>query len=384
MPKPNTHIFFVLYRNELEKLWVRRMWALIIALLVIVVGGTFIAYRSYQASQGQTQNAIAQIKIQISQEHSQLAHMHKGKSRQAVEQQLQSNQSILRQMEQNPPPNTSTLNVRQQLSSLESSLKSIPSSQQGSTLQQIAIARYQLAHGITVYHPSDHAGYRIVGQIFGGTTMLLLALVALGLTGDRMSSEIEGGTLGSLLLHAPWRRSVYLAKLGAAVTVTWAFMAASAVGFFLMATALMGTGNPMNPHAVGLRLKMVDGEISVPVQTFHLLPQWSYDLATFGLALLVMGTFVAIFLALSMVTRSTVFSLIVGAVLVISNILGHTLGPMAIANPAMFLPLMQVWTGQEPFDYQMLVSLSTAMIVLLLWTAAALIAGLWSAQRLDV
>ena len=383
MSKSKTHVFFVLYRNELEKLWVRRMRALIIALLVIVVGGTFIAYRNYQASQGQVQNGIAQIKSQIAQERSQLAHMHNGKTKKLLEEELRGNQSALRQMEQNPP-NPGTVFVRQQLSSLQSSVKHTPSSQLGTTLQQIAIARYQLAHGITIYHPSDHGGYRIVGQIFGGTTMLLLGLVALGLTGDRMSSEIEGGTVGSLLLHAPWRRFVYLAKLGAALTVTWTFMAVLAVGFFLMATAVMGTGNPMNPHAVGLRLKMAGGEISVPVQTFHLLPQWSYDLATFGLALLVMGTFVAIFLALSMVTRSTVFSLIVGAVLVISNILGHALGPIAIANPAMFLPLMQVWTGQEAFDYQMVVPLSAAIIVLLIWTAVALIAGLWTARRLDV
>ncbi|MCL5972227.1 MAG: ABC transporter permease subunit [Firmicutes bacterium] len=383
MPKPNPHIFLILYRNELEKLWAWRMRALIIALVVIVVGGTFIAYQNYHASQAQAETNIAQLKSQIAQERSQLAHMHSGKSTQILEQQLQGTQSALRQMEQNPP-NTGIENVRQQLATLKSSLKNTPSSQQGNTLQQIAIARYQLAHGITTFHPNDHGGYRIVGQIFGGTTMLLFGLVALGLTGDRVSSEIESGTLGSLLLHAPWRRSIYLAKLGTALTVTWAFMAASAVGFFLMASALMGTGHPMNPHAVGVHLKMVDGEISVPVQTFHLLPQWSYDLTAFGLALLAIGAFVAIFLALSMVTRSTVLSLIVGAVLIISNILGHTLGPLAVANPAMFLPLMQVWTGQEAFDYQMLVSLGTAFMVLLAWTAAALLVGLWSARRLDV
>ncbi|PSR33836.1 MAG: hypothetical protein C7B46_08295 [Sulfobacillus benefaciens] len=382
MSNPNSHIFFALYRNELEKLWRRRMRALIIALVVIVVGGSFIAYRNYQSFQVQAETNIAALKSQIAQERSQLAHTH-GQIKKALEQQIQETQSALQQMEQNPP-NPGTENVRQQLASLTSSLKNMPRSQQGSTLQQIAVAHYQLDHGITTFHPNDHGGYRIVGQVFGGSTMLLFGLLALGITGDRVSSEIETGTLGSLLLHAPWRRSVYLAKFVAALTMTWAFMAASAVGFFLMASALMGTGNPMNPHAVGVHLKMVGDQVFVPVQTFHLLPQWSYDLTAFGLALLVIGTFVAIFLALSMVTRSTVFSLIVGAVLILSNILGHTLGPLAIANPAMLLPLMQVWTGQEASDYQMLVSLSTAFTVLLIWTAVSLTVGLWSARRLDV
>ena len=244
--------------------------------------------------------------------------------------------------------------------------------------------QYRIQHGITQYQPTSHGGYRLVGQIFSGLAMILIALVALAISADRVSSEFEAGTWGGLLLHAPRRRPVYLAKLSASLTVIWSFMAASALGFFVVAGLLMGFGSPNNPHVVSLHVSSV-GQVVIPVQHFHILPQWSYDGLSLGLAMLAIGALVSIFLALSMLTRSTVFSLIVGAVLVLSNVLAHALASLALMDPAIHLPLMSEWTRSLAMQYNMTsLSLKTGLAVLLGWTVVAIGFSLWFTKKLDL
>ncbi len=152
---------------------------------------------------------------------------------------------------------------------------------------------------------------------------------------------------------------------------------------------MLGAGSAIMPHVVGLRLAVTPGSVSpqlrVPVQVFHILPQWSYDLAALGLAMLAMGSLVAIAVALSMLTRSTVFSLIVGAVLVLSMVLAHLAGPSALADPALHLPLIEDWTGTLAMQYDLIgMTLRNGLAVVLAWTLVAMGSSLWMVRRLDV
>ncbi len=378
------NIFSALYRNELEKLWAHRGRTLVIAFLVMVLGGTFLVYHAQQASQSAVRQSIAFQKAQVVQLKNQVRHA-TGTEKQTLQSQLQQEQQSIYQMEHQ----TNTVNVKQQIQGLESGLQKTPVAFKGETLESLALDRYMVAHGLSHYNNQTENGFRIVGELFGGTAMLLFALLAVGISGDRISSEMEGGTWGVLLLHAPQRVKVYLAKLVAALTMMWGFMMASAIGFFAAVSVALGVGSAMVPHVVGLRLTVRPGtvppQLTVPVQPFHILPQWSYDLIALALAMLAIGGLIAIAVALSMLTRSTVFSLIVGAVLVLSMVLAHVAGPMAIVDPALHLPLMGDWTGSLAMQYDMIgMTLRNGVIVLMLWVMAAVSFGVWSARRLDV
>jgi len=375
--------FSALYRNELEKIWAHRGRALIIAFILIVGFGTFIVYHSYQGTV-QAQNAsIAAGKAQVAQDVHQLAHMSVGPKRKAMLSQLTAARSELSQM------NYVAVRVRSQVASLKASLSGTPGSLVGNTAEQLAMAQYRLDHGITYYHPGAHSGYRLVGQVFSGLAMLVFALVALGISADCVSAELEAGTWGGLLLHAPRRRHVYLAKLFAAVTATWAFVLASAMGFFVGGWALMGLGSALEPHVVGMALKVSQEgtltQVRIPAQVFHILPQWRFDLVAVGLSMIALSGLVAIFVALSMGTRSTIFSFVVGTVLILSAVLAPHVGSLAIWDPAVHLPLISDWTRSLALEYNMAtLSLKTGMTVVMAWLVAALVFSLWYAQRLDV
>ncbi len=378
-------LFPALLHNELEKIWAHRGKALIIAFIIIVFGGSFIAYKNYHGMQQSYQSSVSFAKTQVIQDQHQLAHL-QGSQRRAMQVQLRAARSILKQAERNSFFST---NVAQQIASFQKSLKSTPARFQGVTREQLAMDHYRIHHGITQYHPSARGGYRLVGQVFAGSTMVLLALIALGISADRVSSEMESGTWGGLLLHAPRRRPVYLAKLAASLIATWSFMAAVAVGFFVTAGLLLGFGNPNNPHVVGIKLVVASQSsgtsVLTPVQPFHLIPQWSYDLLALGLAMLSIGALVCIFIALSMVTRSTVFSLIVGAILILSGVLARVAGSVSVIDPAVHLPLMADWTRLLAMQYNVAAwSLKTGLIVILGWAALSIGFSVWYARKLDL
>ncbi len=378
-------LFSALFHNELEKIWAHRGKVLIIAFILIVLGGSFIAYRSYEGSVQGYQSEVASTKSQIIQEQHQLSHVH-GSQKRALQEQLSATRSTLQQLQQN---SFVTTNVSIQITSLKKSLKGTPPAFQGNTREQLALDYYRVQHGMTQYHPSGHGGYRLVGQVFAGFTTLLFALVALGISADRISSEIELGTWGGLLLHAPRRRLVYLAKLAASLVVTWAFMVASALGFFVTAGIFLGFGNPNNPHAVSMKLATINHasgtQVTIPIQSFHLIPQWTYDLASLGLAMLAIGALVSVFIGLSMVTRSTVFSLIVGAVFVLSDVFAHAVGSLAIMDPAVHLPLMGDWTRSLAMQYNTTtLSLRTGLAVVVGWIGFAILFSLGFAKKLDL
>lgn len=378
-------LFPALFHNELEKIWAHRGRVLIIAFILLVFGGSFIAYRNYEGTQKAYRSEISSAESQVSQIKGQLAHA-QGSQKKALQAQLQVPETILQQAHQN---SLGTIQVRPQMANLKQSIKTAPAPFKGNSEEQLAMDQYRLQHGITQYQPTSHGGYRLVGQVFSGLTMILMALVALAISADRVSSEFEAGTWGGLLLHAPKRRPVYLAKLSASLIVIWSFMVAAAVGFFVVAGLLMGFGSPDNPHVVSLKVSTVGqpapGQLVIPVQHFHMLPQWSYDLLSLGLAMLAIGALVSIFLALSMVTRSTVFSLIVGAVLVLSDVLAHAVGSLALIDPAIHLPLMSEWTRSLAMQYNMAsLSLQTGLAVLLGWTTVSILFSLWFSKRLDL
>lgn len=380
--------FGALYHNELEKLWAHRARALMIAFLVIVVGGSLLTYHSYVASKHQTQVTIQNFKGQV-------AHLRRqeatatGKQRALIKRNLQQTQKILAQVESGGP---GVVNLSRQLHSVEQSLKQTPKAQRGLTLEEIAVDRAALAHGIRYENPYAAGGLKLAGQLFSGGAMILFGLIAAGLASDRVSSELEGGTWGVLLLHAPRRIQVYWSKLAASLTLIWGFMAASGVGLGILTGLLMGFGFADFPMVVGLRLKAASQPgypPRIPPQTFHLMSQWSYDAASLALAMVAVGVLVTIFLALSLLTRSTVLSLIVGAVLVVSGMLAslvaHAAGWLAIIDPAVYMPLMGVWSGNLALQYNLVsLNLTHGLVVLACWAFVAIVASMSIARRMDL
>ncbi len=382
--------FWAIVQDELQKNWARRGRALIIALVLLVAGtGLFSwhTYHSFENSQQNSQQAVAQTRQQIARTEAEIKTAPPSK-RAALKQEVAQDSAMLQQMQTSS--GGAAVNEPAQIRSLASGLTSIPKDQRGPTLEQLMLARYRVAHGQSVYNPAVDGGWRLVGLVFSGQALILFALLAVVMASDAVSAELQSGTWGILLLHAPRRIQLYLAKWSAALITVWLWVAASAVGLFLLASALMGIGSPWSPHVLGPRLVAVQQgggvpTVSVAVQNFHLIPQWSFDLLALGLAMLTLGGLVTVLMALSVLTRSTVWSLIIGVLLVISGIFAPILGHYGVYDPALSLPLMAVWTGSLALQDNILsFNMPTALLVTGLWACAALVAGSWRAQYTDV
>lgn len=377
-------IFAALYRNEVEKLVAHRGRLLWIALLVIALGGSFLVYHSQASQRHMMAQSLAAAHQQVTHDRQALKQA-TGPKKSALQRQLKADEQNLQQMKQQNENQNEVQLVRE----LKANLQQTPKAQRGSGLEQVATAQYLINHGITEYNPSAESGYRLVGQIFGGTALLVFALLTVGIGGDRVSQEIEAGTWGGLLLHAPARTKIYLAKLSASLTVVFGFLIASALVFFLLASLLFGLGSPMVPHVVGLHLTAQPGtvppQLLVSRQAFHIIPQWLYDLSALGLALVALGVLTAIMVALSMAFRSTIVAFIVGAVMVISGVLVRNVGSLAVIDPVTHIALMKDWTGALAFQLGMKgLTLGIGLLVVGSWAVAAIGFGTLWARRLDV
>lgn len=388
MPESNHHLWGALLRNEWEKIWAHRGRALVIVWMLIVVGGVWIAYHSEQSAQQGYHANMVSLQAQIQS----WRHQEIGASRQTrrlLQSQIAGAQTTLQQMQSS----VRGVNEVTTIPVLKQELKTALKSSRGEILEQLALAQDMVAHGIDQARPSAGNGIDLVGSVFSGTALLLFALVAVGLSSDRISSELEGGTWGGLLLHAPRRAQLYTAKLLAAVTTVWAFMAAAALGFFGLASLVMGIGPVNAPVVVGLRQTLSTNPnfagLMIPVQTFHLMPQWRYDLWALVLSMLALGVLVSLFVGLSVVTRSTVFSFIVSTVIVLSGVLAAVVARAAswlvVIDPAVHLPLAADWTGRLAQQYTLpALTLRTGSVVLAVWAVVAIAVGVWATRRLDV
>ena len=371
-----------LYHNELEKLWVYRARVLIIAFVLILLGGMYVVYNNHQSAQVMQQQVIHMMHAQIIKLRQQIRHS-SGHTKTMLQHQLQMQEQGLQHMvlqKQN-------LNVTSQIKTLKTSLKHTPSASQGSSQEELTKYQFMASHGILSYNPGAESGFRLVGQVFSNPALFVFALLAIGLSADRISSEIEGGTFGNLLLHAPYRMKIYLAKLFASLTLIWGFMAACAVGFFAIGSAFFGIGFAEMPHVVGIRVNILGSppQVQVPMQTFHLLSQWSYDLLAVFLSMIAISALVAIALTISLLIRSTLLTLIVGAMLVLSGGLSHIFGSLAIWDPVSQLTLMADWTRKATIQFSIHgFSLQSGLVVVLTWAAVAIIMGLWYVEHLDV
>lgn len=393
MSKPsNPPTFRAVFRNEIEKIWIKRGKALIIALIILIAGVSLVSAHTYhQNYQQETENAqndqqaATQMRQQMAQTQRALKSVPQGKKR-ALQQQLTQQQQALQQIQES---NGGTVNERLQVRNLQNSLSAIPT-QRGPLLEQLALARYRVAHGLLSYNPAADSGMRLVGLVFGGDTLVLFALMAVVIASDTVSSELHSGTWGILLLHAPRRRQVYLAKWAAALLFLWGFMLAAAVGIFAFSSVLMGVGSTLGPHVVGMVTTLLPQtagpSLVVPApQVFHIIPQWSYDLLALALAMLSLGGFVTLLVGLSVVTRSTVGALIIGVLVLISGFFAALVGPASLLDPAVSFPLISDWTGTLAMqDNARALTLGTGLAVTLIWAAASLAVGLWRVARTDV
>lgn len=376
----NQPLFWALFHNEIEKLWARRGKSLIIALILIVAGATLLAQHNEQQYLTQTQANIGGARQQVAQIRNLLAKAPANQKAQLT-QQLQFAESAL---QQDLPQGS-----KAEIASLASAVKTSAPSQKGTMLEQLALARYRLHHDVVGYAQAN-GGFRQPGLIFSGEAILLFALMAVAVASDIFSGELEGGTWGMLLLHAPRRGRVYFAKFSAALSVVWAFMVAAAIGLFGFGGLLMGFGSANAPHAVGVKITAFHEpgytQVLPAIQAFHLVPQWSYDLMALGLAMLALGGFVSLLIALSILTRSTVLSLVIGVVMVLSGVfVAHLLGSLGVFDPALHFPLIADWTGSLATQNTLpSLSLGMGLAVTLVWALAAIIVGVWTIRRLDV
>lgn len=388
MPESNRHLLGALLRNEWEKIWAHRGRALIIAWVVIVVGGVWITYHGEHAARQGYRANIASLQSQVtSWRHQEIGASYK--ARRLLQSQIAGAETTLQQMRSS----AGGVNEVAVIPVLKKELKTASPLTRGTIMEQLATAQDMVSHGIDHANPSNANGIDLVGSVFSGMALLLFALLAVGLSSDRISSELEGGTWGVLLLHAPRRAQVYTAKLLAAIAATWAFMVASALGFFGVASLAMGIGPVSAPVVVGLRQTLSTNPnfpgLVIPVQNFHLIAQWSYDIWALVLAMLAVAVLVSLFVGLSVVTRSTVFSLIVSAVIVISGVLTAVVARaaswLAIVNPALNVPLAADWTGRLAQQYTIpALNLRTESWVLAAWALVAVGVGVWATRRLDV
>ena len=378
--------FFPLFHNELEKLWAHRSTVLIVAFLVMVVGGSFLVYRSHQATLLQARQNIQQMEQQVVLlRHQELDASSAQKA--AARQALQSAQQTLKQMKLQ---GSGSLNLRADVQQLKGELLHQPPSQQGPILEQLAVAQGAMAKGLTQQNSLN--GFKLAGDLFDGGIMLLFGLLTVGLVSDRFSAELEGGTWGVLLLHAPQRLPIFWAKLSASLALLWGFMLATTVGLMGLTGLLVGFGPSNFPVAVGVRLTAPGGltlPLVMPRQPFHLISQLSYDGLALLLAMLSLGILAAICLCVSVLTRSSVLSLIVGAVLVLSEvfavIVARWVGWLVLVDPAVHLPLIGDWTGGLAQQYNMAdLTLSSGLVVLLAWGALAVAVGMWHVRRIDL
>ncbi|NMP20892.1 ABC transporter permease subunit [Sulfobacillus harzensis] len=377
-------LFAALYRNEVEKLLAHRGRMLLVAFLVIVVGGSLLMLHGQASQRHMMAVNLRSAERQVRADRQQLK-MATGRAKSAVEQQLTSDEKTLQEMKQQVQPTNEVVQLKQ----LKAGLKSIPVADRGSTLEQIATTQYMVGHGLTRYNPRTETAFRLDGQVLGGITLLVFALLAVGIGGDRVSQELEGGTWGVLLLHAPARRKIYLAKLSASLSILWGFIVSSALGFFVLGSLFFGIGSPMVPHVVGLHLGFQPGtvppQLTVLGSKFHILPQWQYDLAALGLAMLALGVLTSIAVGLSMAFGSTIFAFIVGAVLVISGLFAEHAGAWAVIDPTTHLVLMEDWTGALAFQTGIpWLSLGTGLAVVGAWALASVAFGILWSRRLDV
>lgn len=384
--------FRAVFHNEIEKIWIKRGKALIMALIILVAGvSLFSAHTAHQNDQQAIENAqnnrqaAAQMRQQMGQTQRALQSAPQAK-KPALQQQMAQEQQALQQMHES---NGGIVNERLQVQSLQTSLSTIPT-QRGSTREQLALARYRLSHGLTYYNPAADSGMRLVGLVFGGDSIALFALIAVVIASDTVSSELQSGTWGILLLHAPRRRQVYLAKWAAALVIVWGFMIAATGGIFAFGSVLMGIGNAAAPHVVGTVTTLIPQTGGPPLvvpaqQVFHIIPQWAYDLLALALALLTLGGFVTLLVSLSVVSRSTVWSLSIGILVVLSGFFAARLGPEGVLDPAVSFPLISDWTGTLAMqDNVRALSLGMGLAVTTIWAAGALAAGLWRVARTDV
>jgi hypothetical protein len=381
--------FHAVFRNEMEKIWARRGKALLAALIVLIAGAGLFSLHTYQETQNNMQSmrqSVVQMRQQVDKTRRALQAAPAGK-RAALRQQITQENLTIQQMEESS--NTS-VNERSQVRQLTPELSTLPVTQQGITMEQLALARYRISHGQSYYNPASDGGWRLVGLIFAGPAIMLFALLAVLIVSDTVSSELQSGTWGILLLHAPRRMQVYIGKWSAAVVTIWMFMAVTAHGIFAFGSALMGMGSSLAPHVLNPRLVSMQtggGFLTVvpSAQVFHLIPQWSYDLLALGLAMLTLAGLATLLIALSVITRSTFWSLIIGVLVVLSSLFSVGLGHWAVLDPTLSLPLISEWTGAMAMQDNMLtLNVQMGMLVTVFWALAAMIAGLWRVKYTDV
>lgn len=373
-----------LYRNEWTKLWARRGRALVIFFLVIVGAGSFLAYHADQQNQYNYQANLNAMRSQLA---SQKQALSKAPAAQkpALHQQIQQMTRAIKSMA--AQGSSGVTNEKRRIQSTQHALKSAPASSKGLLEEQLAQSRYAVAHGILHYHTLANSGFRFTGQVFSGMGVDLFALVALMLSADVIASETERGTWGILLLHAPIRGRVYVSKVLASITMMTGFMAASACGLWGLGSLLMGAGHADAPEAVGVIMKQFPHLAMIqPIsQVFHIIPQWQYD----GLALLLssmgMGALMLLVIALSAWLRSTVFTLVIGALMVLSVIFVHFLPGIAPYDLAVNFALMADWTGQNAMQYGTPhLTLGLGGAVTMGWALLSTAVGFYATRALDV
>ncbi len=367
--------FGALFINEWIKIWNRKRRLAIWATLVIVLIMVALAWQSQRQNFNSQQQQVAGLTQEISSLRQAMNAAPK-KVRPSMRMQIQQLEQQLNSLKQNGGaiPSDSA-----QLSSLQSSLSQEPSFQRGGTLEQIAVIKYDQAHGI-LFNSGGDGGWRLVGQAFGSSAAIIYALLTVGLVGDSVAGEREQGTIAFLFLHTGSRPKAYLAKMAAAIAMVWSVVAAGAAATLLLGGLALGWGNPLGGQAVAVKVGEAalsnTHEVFPAVQVFHIIPQWSYDVLAVVLTMASLALVTSVLVAISRLFKSPTVSVIIGIVVVLSGMLVRLAGAVGMVDPMAYYPLLADFNGQLAQQNNSIAnSLINGALVFALWALAATVYG---------
>ena len=322
--------FLPLVENEVLKLWKRRRFRLVLAILVALIGIIVFARVETQRRFGSRKNWRVDTQEQVAR--------------------------MRNWVRQGRMPDTQKRWVR----------------------FEIARLQYHLDRGI---NPDDLSGPLFARGFASAASYLLLHLLAIIFAADIVSSEFSQGTVKLLLTRPVGRSRVLASKLAAlllAVSLTVLLGGAVAYLFGGIAYGFRGWGAPV---LTGFRLA---GE-AVDSSAVRAVPLWEDAVLVFGLAWFATATVAAIAFMTSVLLRSTAASMgTMFAALILGTILPRLASTWEFQKYLFVtnLPLPDYYTGSPPPIVGMTVPFSVA--VLAAWAAGAILVSFAVFARRDV
>ncbi|HKF43500.1 MAG TPA: ABC transporter permease [Thermoanaerobaculia bacterium] len=270
--------------------------------------------------------------------------------------------------------------VQERIAGMQNGVRSgrMPKTAERWTRFEIARLQYHVDRDV---NPDAITGPLFVRLFANASSYLLLPLLALVFGSDIVSSEFSQGTIKILLTRPVSRAAVLGSKLLAlTLAITLMVLSGGVVAYLFGGTAFgfRGWGAPV---LTGFRLT---GE-AFDVATVRSIPLWKETLLVFGLAWFASLTVGALALLTSVLLRSTAAAMGTMFAALIAGTILPRVAPSWEAQKYLFvtnLPLPDYYSGSPPPIPG--ITVGFAVVVLALWSAAAILAAFLVFVRRDV